>query len=48
MSDVVLVGDADAAVEPLPGSECTTWFQEGDGPPEACAVAEPGVCALPQ
>ncbi|MEX1365759.1 MAG: hypothetical protein AB1Z98_21710, partial [Nannocystaceae bacterium] len=42
------VGGADPCPGLLPGSECTPWYEEGGAPPEACVVAEPGVCVLPQ
>lgn len=41
------VGGLDPCPGVLPGSECVPWFEEGWGPPEACVIAEPGVCAAP-
>jgi len=29
----------------LPGTSCVPWFEEGEGLPEQCQVAPPGVCA---
>lgn len=38
------VGGADPCPGLLPGSMCTPWYDEGDGPAEGCVLAPTGVC----
>ncbi len=38
------IGGADQCPGLVPGSMCTPWFEEGQGPAEECLAAEVGVC----